>query len=175
MGDMDHGAPGLEKLFADRLFNERRKAGLTQDELGQRIDMERRQVARYEAGTHAPSVVNLRRICDALRVSPNFMLYGTEEPFKVESAYDRLAQGDSMERVIPKLAMTLTLVGIDDRRTLTDLIVRLAEAKHGEDVHELMRKFGVVIDQVADNPELKKAADKAADDNYELFSNEGTK
>ncbi|WP_246094871.1 helix-turn-helix domain-containing protein [Streptomyces roseicoloratus] len=51
-----------------RLAEARRAAGLSQDQVADRIGMERRSIQRYERGERDPRFTDLVRIADALGV-----------------------------------------------------------------------------------------------------------
>lgn len=51
--------------------------GLDPDEKG----ISRAVISLYEAGTNRPSPREIRLLCEALRVTPNFLIYGDEQPF----------------------------------------------------------------------------------------------
>lgn len=71
---------------------------LTQGDLAnltKSLDAEDRGVSRavlslYEAGTNRPSPREIRLLCEALRVTPNYLIYGDEAPFHESNDYARL-------------------------------------------------------------------------------------
>ncbi|MBI5926329.1 MAG: helix-turn-helix transcriptional regulator [Aquabacterium sp.] len=79
--------PELE--LGARIQTAREDKRLTQGELAdltKGLDPEEKGVSRavislYEAGTNRPSPREIRLLCEALRVTPNFLIYGDEQPF----------------------------------------------------------------------------------------------
>ncbi len=79
--------PELE--LGRRLQEAREAARLTQGELAERTkqaDSEGKGISRavlslYEIGKNRPSPRELRMLCEVLRVSPNRLIYGIEDPF----------------------------------------------------------------------------------------------
>ncbi|MFJ6615473.1 helix-turn-helix domain-containing protein [Streptomyces sp. NPDC091289] len=67
------------QLLGRRIAYYRRKAGLSQDQLADRIGMERRTIQRYEAGSRDPRYTDLLLIADALNV-PLADLVRREDP-----------------------------------------------------------------------------------------------
>jgi transcriptional regulator with XRE-family HTH domain len=57
------------KKFGKRIVEIRNQKNIPQVELGDRIDMEKPNVARLEAGRTDPSLLMIKRICDGLGVS----------------------------------------------------------------------------------------------------------
>lgn len=60
--------------------------GLDADEKG----ISRAVVSLYESGTNRPSPREIRLLCEALKVSPNYLIYGDEHPFDSASEFDRM-------------------------------------------------------------------------------------
>ena len=56
--------------------------GLTQDDLAERAEIDRRYVQRIEAGTANPGIDIICQIREALRASWDEMLLGLGKPFK---------------------------------------------------------------------------------------------
>ncbi len=71
---------------------------MTQGELSQltkSLDEEDKGISRavislYEAGTNRPSPKEIRLLCEALQITPNFLIYGVEDPFDDVRNYERL-------------------------------------------------------------------------------------
>jgi transcriptional regulator with XRE-family HTH domain len=67
-----------EDEFADRLVELRHAAGLTQVQLAERMRIHPSQLHRYEAGTAQPSLDALRRLCTALSVPADVLLFSDD-------------------------------------------------------------------------------------------------
>lgn len=82
-----HGSP--EQDIGVRIQDARKQAGLTQKDLAERTKLlddngdgvSRGALSLYEIGKNSPPPKELRLICEALKVSPNKLIYGTEDPF----------------------------------------------------------------------------------------------
>lgn len=78
-----------ESDLGKRIQQGRQRAGLTQEQLAAltaRADKAKGGISApvislYERGVNKPGPKELRLLCEALRVSPNFLLYGDEDPF----------------------------------------------------------------------------------------------
>lgn len=72
-----------------RIQEARRKAGMTQGELADRtalidsahVGIKRGALSLYEIGRSNPGPREIRLLCEALKVSPNMLIYGNEDPF----------------------------------------------------------------------------------------------
>jgi len=65
--------------FNERIAAARRAAGLTQEQLGERVGVTRQAVSKWEAGTAMPDALTAARLCDALNVSADYLLLGKGE------------------------------------------------------------------------------------------------
>jgi len=81
--------------FHDRLYEIRKKAGMTQSDLAEKLDVSRQAVSRWEMGTAKPEFENLIAISNIFDVSIDYLLKGdvvsaddyvkpTEEPEQAE-------------------------------------------------------------------------------------------
>lgn len=71
-------------------------ASLDSDEKG----ISRAVISLYEKGTNRPSPRELRLLCEALQLTPNYLIYGTDHPFEGWAEYERL--GTVARRATPE-------------------------------------------------------------------------
>lgn len=64
--------------FQERLFNLRRQAGLSQEELANLVGVTRQAVQKWEAGTSRPDMDNLVSLAEYFKVSLDFLVTGKE-------------------------------------------------------------------------------------------------
>lgn len=64
--------------FQERLFELRRKAGLSQEELANLLGVTRQAVQKWEAGTSRPDMDNLNALADYFQVSLDYLVRGAE-------------------------------------------------------------------------------------------------
>jgi len=69
----------LVENFAIRLRRLRQARGLTQEELGKRINVTKVSVSGYESGNRGPDTDTLQKIADVFDVSVDYLLCRTEE------------------------------------------------------------------------------------------------
>lgn len=65
--------------FHERLLEVRKKAGMTQSDLAEKLDVSRQAVSRWEMGTAKPEFENLIAISKIFGVSIDYLLKGVEE------------------------------------------------------------------------------------------------
>lgn len=88
-------APGNGERFAERLRGFRAGAGLTQEELGNRLNLSKAAVANWEAGRTRPDIANIPMLCRVLQISiPEFFAdespIGKDEERQLLRLYRRL-------------------------------------------------------------------------------------
>ena len=64
--------------FRERLFDLRRQAGLSQEELANLVSVTRQAVQKWEAGTSRPDMDNLVSLAEYFKVSLDFLVMGKE-------------------------------------------------------------------------------------------------
>jgi len=64
--------------FRERLFELRRQAGLSQEELANTLDITRQAVQKWEAGTSRPDMDNLVSLAEYFHVSLDYLILGRE-------------------------------------------------------------------------------------------------
>lgn len=60
----------------DRLAAARKAAGLSQEQLGERLDVTRQAVSKWESGQATPDVLTAARLCEVLQISADYLLLG---------------------------------------------------------------------------------------------------
>jgi transcriptional regulator with XRE-family HTH domain len=87
--------PELE--IGKRIQQSREAKGLTQGQLAEltkRADKDHKGISRavvslYEAGTNRPGTKEIRLLCECLRVTPSYLIYGDDDPFEGFTEYGR--------------------------------------------------------------------------------------
>ena len=67
-----------QTTFAERLKTLRKKAGLTQEEFAERIGVHSVTISKWEMGKQIPKTLTLKTIAEALHVSEDELLNGTQ-------------------------------------------------------------------------------------------------
>lgn len=62
----------------ERIAMVRKAAGLSQEQLGERLGVTRQAVSKWESGQTVPDAATVARLCTALNVSADFVLLGRE-------------------------------------------------------------------------------------------------
>lgn len=99
--------------FSDNLQYIRAQAGITQEQLAERLDVSRQSVSKWESGASFPEMETLLRICDLYQVDLDTLLRGSAE----ESSVSDTAQYDAFmnrfsKRVAGSVGAILFAVGV---------------------------------------------------------------
>ena len=65
--------------FEEKLISLRKKAGMSQEELAERIDVSRQAISRWELGSTLPDAPNLLKLSDLFSVSIDYLLRDDED------------------------------------------------------------------------------------------------
>ncbi|MFM7853879.1 MAG: helix-turn-helix domain-containing protein [Flammeovirgaceae bacterium] len=65
--------------MGDRIKDLRKQKDLSQSELADKVGISYAQIGRYETKGAQPPAETLKKIADALGVSPDFLIYGTSD------------------------------------------------------------------------------------------------
>lgn len=114
--------------FAERLKSARLGSGLTQQAVADQAKISRSAIVSYELGRVVPGALELTRLAKALRVSPNFLLSGSEDFLGAERPGNFLNVSDPRLRAA-LLGICLDVLDRDMADHLTALIVALVRAK----------------------------------------------
>jgi len=86
----------------------------------------------YESGKFKPGARELRLLSEALHVTPNWLLYGTEKPFRATLPSMAFLQGeDNFEKAL-RLALALLILKPHERELIGSLMLSLAGRELGD-------------------------------------------
>ena len=69
---------GTAMTFGEKLRQARKAAGMTQKDLAQAVDLKHNAVINWEKGISSPDPETIRRLCEILRMPPNFFFESEE-------------------------------------------------------------------------------------------------
>lgn len=129
-------APVLGDIAAE-LSRARAKAGLSHSDLHRITGISRSVIFGYENGRTKPGSREIRLLCDALKVSPNRLIYGSDDPqYKDEFSlfYDLDSDTDRVGAM--KLGVLMLMLSKEERLALLTLMSSILEARHGKGILE---------------------------------------
>lgn len=75
-----------------RIREARKKAGLTQEQLAEQLEMNKKHISNMECGKSSPSLPALIRICQICEVSSDLLLFGMVDDQKIPFLIQRACQ-----------------------------------------------------------------------------------
>ncbi|MGC2457968.1 MAG: helix-turn-helix domain-containing protein [Gallionellaceae bacterium] len=150
--------------IGERIKKARAALELTQVGLAKKASLSRSAVVHYEQGNAVPGGVELVKLADALHLSPNYLLSGSDNYFESESIDHALAN-DNPDIVISRAAICLSRLDREVQESVSALLMILVKAKLSKrDYQELIKAIGFVGQTLSQmKPGLVKLADKAVD------------
>ena len=95
---------GDNMCFHIYLKNCRTDKGISQKDLAAMIGVAPSTYSQYESGTRSPDVIKIKKIAQALQVTGDYLLFGTDAPFREENEqseyellYEQLDEIDKAE------------------------------------------------------------------------------
>lgn len=131
--------PAILDEFASTLVRARSALSITQNELHKRTGISREAIKGYESGRNKPGVRELKALCEALQISPNQLIFGTEEPFKMKGdVHGMLTETGSFNWL--KLAALFDLLTAKEKESFLFLLQSILLARHSKE--EVEKKIG---------------------------------
>lgn len=167
----DQRAPAGDELAAQigkRIIRARRGLGWSQHNLHARTKMadpagvgvSRSVISLYELGENRPGAREIVLLCQALKVSPNWLLYGSESPIAATQPAIDFMRGDDLQLSV-RLAYAMLALDRPQRDAMGSLLFTMASQKLGSDVRlsSLMMMATLMTDDL-----LKKIVEFVGDD-----------
>ena len=159
---IDEKKPPVFGDVAAELVHARNRAALSVSELHRQTGISRSVIQAYERGAYKPGAGELTRLCKALHVSPNRILFGTEEPFKAKTALHDVLRLSDEELRTPLLAVMLQMLTLDERNAVVTLIHSILEARHKDKLREAVVGLGLTADMLESlAPNIKRMTARA--------------
>lgn len=100
--------PEQNQILGENIKREREKAGYTQERFSEIIDMTPNNLSAVKRGVAGVSLKTLRRICEALKVSADDLLFGQREKSDGEALIRKLERLDARQmRIVQEVLSAL--------------------------------------------------------------------
>lgn len=87
-------------IIANRIKKFREASKLTQEQLGEKINLSRNEVSNLECGNNKLSYKTLRELCDALDICPCELMCGADHKTISDDTIDLIKHMDSEDQII---------------------------------------------------------------------------
>ena len=146
---------GPESGIGERILIARRRHELTQSQLASRSGVARTVIAGYEAGTYIPGGREIRRLCEALQMTPNYLLYGSDSPFKIYDPLRELIERNDPQSAAIIIALVLQALSRAERDAALTMLLSMYESKRGPESLRALQAIAAMLDKIF----MDKAAD----------------
>lgn len=147
--------------IGERIKQARTALELTQVGLAKKASLSRSAVVHYEQGNAVPGSVELVKLAEALNLSPNYLLSGSDNFFASQSIDHALAN-ENIQLVAVRTAICLGALDREVREHISAMVMALVKAKlNKRDYQELTKLFDLVSQSIPQMmPDLEKIADE---------------
>ena len=130
----------LAKEIGKRISDARNGLGWSQSVLhvqtkmadSERVGISRAVLSLYETGTNKPGAREVRILCEALKVSPNWLFYGSESNALATEPSSNFLRGSDVD-ISARLAFAMLALDPTDRDALSQLVFSILTKKLGDD------------------------------------------
>lgn len=143
----------VKDSIGGRIKSTRIIRGLSSTQLHDKTGIAQSSLTRYEKGNRIPGAIELRKLCVALDISPNYLLWGDDSKAfgsLTVNVYDMEIESDNQFMAI--VAILFTKLARPDRTAMLQLLMTIVYAQIGEDsfakLREDLLKIGTVTSQI---------------------------
>ena len=86
-------------ILADKIINERKKNGWSQEELAEMLDVSRQSVSKWEGASSVPDLSKILKMAEIFGVSTDYLLKDDMEPENAQITYEKNST-DSLVRKV---------------------------------------------------------------------------
>lgn len=152
--------------FAEKLAKLRKRRGLTQQELAQKIGVGIAQMRRYEKGSSSPTLEVIKNIAKTLSISSDELIFDEDETGIPRKVTDRklLEQFEMISKLSPhdKDALKTVLESMIIKSRLEEIMPSKTDITWSREMHKVVS-------------ELKKGAEEYSDEEIEAIVDEAVK
>lgn len=130
----------IQVTTGQKIKEARKKAGLTQKELGQKLGLSFQAIAQWENDLRNPKFETLKKISDALGVSTSWLIYGEGDPDQISLLDLDVFEGE-LKKAVRKGNGAVELSESSAKKILDDLQNILDDALEEADWQELFRLY----------------------------------
>ncbi|HUY83989.1 MAG TPA: helix-turn-helix transcriptional regulator, partial [Steroidobacteraceae bacterium] len=134
----------------------------------EKVGVSRSVISLYELGVNRPGAREILLLCEALKVTPNWLLYGSESPISTTQPSLDFMRGDDLQLSV-RLAFAMLALDPPQRDAMASLLFAMATQKLGKDV--LLSSLVTMAQLMADEL-LKKVIEHAGESAAKLTMRE---
>lgn len=135
------------KAVSAELRKARERADLTVSDLHRATGISRTVLQGYEAGRFVPGAMELKKLCQVLKVTPNRILFGEEKPLDEKPLLASFIGDVGKATGTAKLAITLQVLSSEELSALLSLVESIVIARVGgaKKLKEMLAAVDVLV------------------------------
>lgn len=122
---------------ASEIIKGRELLGMTQAQLSEQSQVSLSAIKGYETGRNLPGAKEIKQLCQVLRVSPNRLIYGVENPFPERTWSDTSIRSSEPRNTITsrkRIEHLIQLLSSSESDAIYSIVYSIATARHGVEV-----------------------------------------
>lgn len=132
MSDTNKQSVAIPDSFASELIRARNKMGLSVSELHRKTSISRTVIQGYESGKYKPGTRELKLLCEALRITPNRLIFGTETPFEDKGKLAKLVGDEKSTYQTITLTILFQMLTAVEKEAFINLMQSILEGRVGK-------------------------------------------
>ena len=152
-----------KKQIAERLQKARKELGLTQADLAKKAAIGRSSLVHYENAGAVPGGLELIKLSKVLKVSPNYLLSGSEDFLTSDKPEHMLATGNQ-NLLVARMSMCILALDKPVREKMSELLISLVQQKLTSEEFDVLMTF---MDELGESMKgFAEGVEKLAEDNF---------
>lgn len=159
MSDTNKQPAAMPDSFASELIRARNKMDWSVSELHRRTSISRTVIQGYESGKYKPGARELKLLCEALQISPNRLLFGTETPFEEKGKLAKLVGDEKSAHQTVTLTLLFQMLTAVEKEAFINLMQSILEGRVGKGkIDEVLAAVDAMTGAMGDRMEDVEAA-----------------
>ena len=129
-----------KKDIAERIQKARKELSLTQADLAKKAGIGRSSLVHYENAGAIPGGLELIKLSKALKVTPNYLLSGSEDFLESDKPEHMLAT-DDQNVLIARMALCFLILDKPVREKMSELLISLIQQKLKAEEFEVLMSY----------------------------------
>ncbi len=123
--------------IAERLKKARDEQGLTQTELAKMAEISRSAIVHYETAGTVPGGIELIKLSNALNVTPNYLLSGSET-FLDSGKPEHVLATDDQQLLVARMSICFLTLDKPVREKMSELLISMVQQKLSSEQFEVL-------------------------------------
>jgi transcriptional regulator with XRE-family HTH domain len=131
----------LAEAIGQRIKQRRKELDMTAVDLSKDSGIARSSISHYELGRYLPRAGEIQKICEALDITPSFLIEGTDDLARTKSIGSTFLETDNETELVMRATLLFMMLQERDRNAILGLAISLIEGRVGRDKMVQMSEF----------------------------------